>query len=201
MELPVPDRGERRRAGADGRQRVLLKHSAQTPLCAERFAEAFDAAGLPAGVFQSLHLNHADTDDRDRSDRASTSSPSPARCRRPTRCSAPPPDASSAPAWNSAARIPAYVRPDADLEHAVENLVDGAFFNSGQSCCGIERIYVHAAVYDDFVDGVRRADRGRTGSAIRCDPDTTLGPMVRDRRRRLRARADRRGASRRAPAR
>ncbi|MFT2657955.1 aldehyde dehydrogenase family protein, partial [Escherichia coli] len=41
---------------------------------------------------------------------------------------------------------PAYVRADADLAQAVENLVDGAFFNSGQSCCGIERIYVHEAL-------------------------------------------------------
>ena len=51
---------------------------------------------------------------------------------------------------------PAYVRPDADLAHAVENLVDGAFFNSGQCCCGIERIYVHADVYRRFVDGSSR---------------------------------------------
>ena len=48
---------------------------------------------------------------------------------------------------------PAYVRADANLDHAVENLVDGSFFNSGQCCCGIERIYVHADVYDEFVDG------------------------------------------------
>ena len=40
------------------------------------------------------------------------------------------------------------MRADADLKHAIENLVDGAFFNSGQCCCGIERIYVHADVYD-----------------------------------------------------
>jgi acyl-CoA reductase-like NAD-dependent aldehyde dehydrogenase len=48
---------------------------------------------------------------------------------------------------------PAYVRPDADMAHAIENLVDGACFNSGQSCCAIERIYVHEAVYDAFVEG------------------------------------------------
>src|SRR4051794_11126025 len=46
---------------------------------------------------------------------------------------------------------PAYVRADADVSHAAEQLVDGAFFNSGQSCCGIERIYVDNAIYDAFV--------------------------------------------------
>jgi acyl-CoA reductase-like NAD-dependent aldehyde dehydrogenase len=73
---------------------------------------------------------------------------------------------------------PAYVRADADLAHAVENLVDGAFFNSGQSCCGIERIYVHAAVYDRFVQGAVALTKGY----VLDDPtreETTLGPMVR----------------------
>jgi acyl-CoA reductase-like NAD-dependent aldehyde dehydrogenase len=73
---------------------------------------------------------------------------------------------------------PAYVRADADLPHAVANLVDGAFFNSGQSCCGIERIYVHADVYDDFVEGaVAEARRLRLGNPL--DEDTSLGPVVR----------------------
>jgi acyl-CoA reductase-like NAD-dependent aldehyde dehydrogenase len=73
---------------------------------------------------------------------------------------------------------PAYVRPDADLGHAVENLVDGAFFNSGQSCCGIERIYAHAAIYDRFVEGfVELTKQYRLGDPL--DPATTLGPMVR----------------------
>ena len=73
---------------------------------------------------------------------------------------------------------PAYVRADAKLDHAVENLVDGSFFNSGQSCCGIERIYVHEAVYEKFVKGF--ADL--TVSYVLDDPlkpETTLGPMVR----------------------
>ena len=49
---------------------------------------------------------------------------------------------------------PAYVRADADLTYAIENLADGVFFNSGQSCCAIERIYVHRDVYEPFVDGL-----------------------------------------------
>ena len=73
---------------------------------------------------------------------------------------------------------PAYVRPDADLAHAIENLADGAFFNSGQSCCAIERIYVHRDVYDRFVDGLVEFARGyRLGDPT--EPETTLGPLVR----------------------
>jgi acyl-CoA reductase-like NAD-dependent aldehyde dehydrogenase len=73
---------------------------------------------------------------------------------------------------------PAYVRQDADLGHAVENLVDGAMFNSGQSCCGIERIYVHRDVYDRFVAGcVELVHAYVLGNPL--DPATTLGPLVR----------------------
>ena len=72
---------------------------------------------------------------------------------------------------------PAYVRHDANLDHAIETTVDGAFFNSGQSCCGIERIYVQRSVYEPFVEGfvdlVRRYKLGRPD-----DPETTLGPLV-----------------------
>ena len=70
------------------------------------------------------------------------------------------------------------MRADADLEHAIENLADGAFFNSGQSCCAIERIYAHRDVYDRFVDGLVEFARGyRLDDPT--DPATTLGPLVR----------------------
>jgi acyl-CoA reductase-like NAD-dependent aldehyde dehydrogenase len=73
---------------------------------------------------------------------------------------------------------PAYVRADAALDHAIENLVDGAFFNSGQCCCGIERIYVHESVYDKFVEGfVDLTKKYVLGNPL--DAATTLGPMVR----------------------
>ena len=73
---------------------------------------------------------------------------------------------------------PAYVRADAKLDHAIENVIDGAFFNSGQSCCGIERIYVHTEVHDAFIEGAAELTRGyELGNPI--EPDTNLGPMVR----------------------
>jgi acyl-CoA reductase-like NAD-dependent aldehyde dehydrogenase len=70
------------------------------------------------------------------------------------------------------------VRHDANLAHAIENLVDGAYFNSGQSCCGIQRVYVHERLYDAFVEGwVDLTRKYVLGSPV--DPDTTLGPVVR----------------------
>jgi acyl-CoA reductase-like NAD-dependent aldehyde dehydrogenase len=70
------------------------------------------------------------------------------------------------------------VRPDADLEYSVVNLVDGAMFNSGQSCCGVERIYVHESLYRPFVEAfVAETLKLRLGNPL--DPETTLGPMVR----------------------
>jgi acyl-CoA reductase-like NAD-dependent aldehyde dehydrogenase len=69
------------------------------------------------------------------------------------------------------------VRADAKLDYAVENLVDGSFFNSGQSCCGVERIYVHKDVYDKFVDGFVETAKGWTlGNPL--DPNTVVGPMA-----------------------
>lgn len=156
---------------------VLLKHSAQTPLCAERMVEAFAEAGLPEGVFQYLHLSHGETEALIRSPSidhvAFTGSvPGGAMVER-----------AAAGRFISVGlelggKDPAYVRADADLQHAVETAIDGAFFNSGQSCCGIERIYVHASLFDEFVERavalVRQYKLGRSD-----DPETTLGPLVR----------------------
>jgi acyl-CoA reductase-like NAD-dependent aldehyde dehydrogenase len=156
---------------------VLLKHSAQTPLCAERFETCLREAGLPEGLFRALHLSHAQTTrligDPQVDFVAFTGSV----------------DGGHAVQQAAAARFigaglelggcdPAYVREDADLAHAVENLVDGAFFNSGQSCCGIQRIYVHRRRYDDFVAGAVALTRQYLlGNPT--DPATTLGPVVR----------------------
>jgi acyl-CoA reductase-like NAD-dependent aldehyde dehydrogenase len=156
---------------------VILKQASQTLLCAERFAEAFKAAGLPEGVFQALHLGIPDTEALMSDTRVDFIA-----------------FTGSVPVGHTVQRIaaerfigvglelggcdPAYVRADADLGHAVENLVDGAFFNSGQSCCGIQRIYVHETLYDRFVEGAAELVRGyRLGNPIA--PETNLGPVVR----------------------
>ena len=156
---------------------VVLKHSHQTPLCAERFHEAFSGAGVPAGVFQYLHLSHADTARLMGDPRIAgvcfTGSVSGGRAV----------VAATAAGFATSGlelggKDPAYVRADADLAHAIDTLTDGAFYNAGQSCCGIKRIYVAASRYQDFVDGVvDLTKKYRLGSPL--DPETTLGPVVR----------------------
>ncbi len=156
---------------------VVLKHSAQTPLCAERFAECFREAGLPEGVFQAVHLSHASAERAMRDPRvdfvAFTGSVAGGHAVQ---------HAVSERFIGTGLELggcdPAYLRHDADLAHAVESLVDGAFFNSGQSCCGIQRIYVHERLYDDFVAGaIELTNRYVLGNPT--SPDTTLGPVVR----------------------
>src|SRR5699024_5659412 len=72
---------------------------------------------------------------------------------------------------------PAYVRPDADLSQAAAGIADGAFFNAGQSCCSIERLYVHESVYDSFLDKLKE-EAGALQLGDPLDAGTTLGPLV-----------------------
>ena len=156
---------------------VVLKHSAQTPLCAERFAEAFAAAGLPEGVFQYLHMSHAGVAQVVGDPRvafvAFTGSVEGGHAVQRAAS-----ERFIATGLELGGKDPAYVRADADLAHAIDTVVDGAFFNAGQSCCGIERAYVHADVYDAFVEGAAALVGGyQLGSPL--DAATTLGPLVR----------------------
>ncbi len=156
---------------------VILKPSHQTPLSAERMAAAFAAADPPEGVFQYLYLDHGQAE---------------ALMRRPevgfvaftgsVEGGLAVQRALSGRFANAGLELggkdPAYVRADAAIEMTVENLVDGAFFNAGQSCCGIERIYVHKSVFDEFVDAYTKMVRGyKLGNPL--DKETTLGPMAR----------------------
>jgi acyl-CoA reductase-like NAD-dependent aldehyde dehydrogenase len=155
---------------------VILKHSTQTPLCAERFAEGFNDAGLPQGVFQYLHLTNEATDKLISSPAidfvAFTGSVAVGRMVEQAAGGR-----FIGVGLELGGKDPAYVRADAHLDHAIENIVDGTYFNAGQSCCGIERIYVHTDVYDRFVDGfVALARQYRLGNPL--EPVTTLGPMV-----------------------
>ncbi len=156
---------------------VILKPSSQTPLTAERIAAAFAQAGLPAGLFQPLFLDHQATGRLVQAPEINyvsfTGSESGGRT------------VETAAAGRFidiglelGGKDAAYVRPDVNLAHAVENLVDGVYFNSGQSCCGIERIYVHTAVYTPFVEQfIALARQYHLGNPL--DEQTTLGPMVR----------------------
>jgi acyl-CoA reductase-like NAD-dependent aldehyde dehydrogenase len=156
---------------------VVLKHSHQTPLCAERFLEAFASAGVPTGVFQYLHLSHADTarlmGDARVASVCFTGSVSGGRAVVAATASG-----FATSGLELGGKDPAYVRTDANLAHAIDTLTDGAFYNAGQSCCGIKRIYVAASRYDEFVAGVvDLTQKYRLGSPL--DPETSIGPVVR----------------------
>ncbi|MBO9452825.1 aldehyde dehydrogenase family protein [Tropicibacter sp. R16_0] len=155
---------------------VLLKHAAQTLQVGERMAEAFHAAGIPQDVFQNLFLNHDTTAELisgrhvnfvnftgsvrggQAMERAAAGTFIPV-------------------STELGGKDPGYVRADADLEAAVDTLIDGAMFNSGQCCCGIERIYVHDSLYDAFVEkAVALVNTYKLGNPL--EAETTMGPMA-----------------------
>ncbi len=156
---------------------VILKIAPQTPLVSETYAEAFRAAGLPEGVYQFLHIDHDQVAEVIRDSRigfvAFTGSVAGGHAIQRAAS-----ERFIATGLELGGKDPAYVRPDAPLQAAIENLVDGAMFNSGQSCCAVERIYVHQDVYDQFVEGfVELTKQYKLGNPLRSE--TTLGPMVR----------------------
>ncbi len=156
---------------------VILKHAAQTLLVGERFAEAFKRAQLPKGLFHNLVMTHEQTEKLIGSGRVDHISftGSVAGGRAIERAAG---GTFASLGLELGGKDPAYVRADAKLDHAIENLVDGSFYNSGQSCCGVERIYVDARIYDDFVEGFADLTRNYVvGNPL--EQATTLGPMVR----------------------
>ena len=173
---------------------VVLKHAASTLLVAERFQQAFDRAKLPEGRVPAPRA-------RSTSRRARSSPRGLANmvCFTGSVAGGKAMEEASAGRFINVGlelggKDPAYVRPDANMAHAIENLVDGAFFNSGQSCCGIERIYVHKQVWGDFLDGfVDLTKKYVLGSPL--DQETTLGPMVQRGGGGIRPEADRVGGA------
>ena len=154
---------------------VLLKHAAQTILVGERFQEAMDKADLPKGLFRNVVLDHEQAGALIAAGAFDhinfTGSVAGGRAV----------EKAAAGTFTSlglelGGKDPAFVRADADLDFAIENIVDGAFYNSGQCCCGVERIYVHESLYDRFVAGaVELTSRYVLGNPL--DDATTLGPM------------------------
>ncbi|KAJ7442529.1 succinate semialdehyde dehydrogenase [Mycena galericulata] len=157
---------------------VLLKPSPQTPLSAERFSLALHRAGVPKDAIIPLHLTpelithaiqHPLVDFI-----SFTGSVAGGRAVEQAAASAP---GFKGVALELGGKDPAYVRADANLDYTVAELVDGALFNSGQSCCAVERIYVHESLYDDFVAKFVEIVKGyKLGDPTR--EDTTLGPVV-----------------------
>jgi len=155
---------------------VIIKHSSKTPRCGEAFAEAFRAAGAPEDLVQHIVADHETTDALIRHEGVDYVSFTGSV-------------KGGYEIANSAAgrfidvglelggKDPAYVCADAPFDFTVANCVDGAFFNAGQSCCAIERIYVDQAIYADFVEAFAALAR----DYVLGDPSdeaTTIGPLA-----------------------
>jgi acyl-CoA reductase-like NAD-dependent aldehyde dehydrogenase len=153
---------------------VVLKHASQTLLCGERLADAF--AHLPEGLFTNLFLDHATTSELigAREFDFVNFTGSVRGGQEIERAAA---GTFVGTGLELGGKDPGYVRADADLDTAVDVLIDGAMYNSGQCCCGIERIYVHASLYDAFVEkSAALVSKYRLGSPL--EPETTIGPMA-----------------------
>ena len=155
---------------------VILKHAAQTILVGEHLADAYHAAGVPDDVFQNIVLDH-DTTSALIAENAFdfinfTGSVGGGQAME--RAAA---GTFTGVATELGGKDPGYVRHDANLDAAVDTLMDGAMFNAGQCCCGIERIYVHESLYDAFVEkAVAWVNQLKLGNPL--DEATTLGPMA-----------------------
>jgi acyl-CoA reductase-like NAD-dependent aldehyde dehydrogenase len=155
---------------------VILRHSTQTPLVAKRYQEAFDKAGLPKGLFSHLYLTHGDAS-KFMADKRVDGVYFTGSVKGGLEVQKAITDKFIPCGLELGGKDPAYVTESADIKYSAENLVDGSFFNSGQSCCGIERIYVHEKVYDDFVKEFVNITKGyKLGNPL--DKSTTIGPMV-----------------------
>jgi acyl-CoA reductase-like NAD-dependent aldehyde dehydrogenase len=155
---------------------VILKHASQTPLVGERMAQAFHAAGIPKDVFQNIFIEHQTTtsliEDRAFDFINFTGSVQGGKAIETAANGT-----FTTIGLELGGKDPGYVMDDADLDKAVDTLIDGAMFNSGQCCCGIERIYVHESLFKDFVDkAVAIVNNYKLGNPL--DAETTLGPMA-----------------------
>jgi acyl-CoA reductase-like NAD-dependent aldehyde dehydrogenase len=155
---------------------VIIKHASQTLLVGERMVRAFVQAGVPANVFQNVFLDHDTTSALIAEGRFNfvNFTGSVAGGQSIERAAA---GTFTGVGLELGGKDPGYVMEDANLDAAVETLIDGAMYNSGQCCCGIERIYVTASLYDEFVEkAVKIVSNYKLGNPL--DKETTIGPMA-----------------------
>lgn len=155
---------------------VIVKHSPRSPLCGEHFARAFAEAGAPAHLVQALSCAHPTSERMVGDERVDhvVFTGSIFGGHRMVEAAA---KRFLHPCLELGGNDPAYVAPDCDLEKTAENVVDGAMYNAGQSCCAVERVYVHEAIYERFLERVEPIVR----SYVLGDPmadGTTMGPIA-----------------------
>ncbi len=155
---------------------VVVRHSPRTPLSADHFARAFEKAGAPRGLVSALHLDHAGAEKLAGDERIGhvvfTGSVfgghriQEAAAKRFVGVS-----------LELGGNDPAYVAADCNFDRTVDGIVDGALYNAGQSCCAVERVYVHRSIYAGFVEAAEKLVR----AYVLDDPkknETTLGPIA-----------------------
>jgi len=155
---------------------VVLKHATQTLLVGERMARAFHSAGVPEDVFINVFLDHDTTSGliADGAFDFVNFTGSVGGGRAMERAAA---GTFTGLGLELGGKDPGYVMEDADLDAAVATLMDAAMYNSGQCCCGIERVYVHESLFAAFVEKSVELVKGyKLGNPL--DPETTLGPMA-----------------------
>jgi acyl-CoA reductase-like NAD-dependent aldehyde dehydrogenase len=155
---------------------VVVKHSPRTPLCGEHFARAFREAGAPEGLVQAIFVDYA-TAERIVGDPRVDAVLFTGSVLGGHRIQAAAKDRFMHVGLELGGNDPAYVAEDAELKSTVENVVDGAIYNAGQSCCAVERVYVHASVYDRFVEACEPLVRAYVTGDPKDDA-TTLGPIA-----------------------
>ncbi|KAG7127104.1 3-sulfolactaldehyde dehydrogenase like protein [Verticillium longisporum] len=156
---------------------VILKPSPQTPTIVEQVAKSFEEAGLPSGVLQYFHSGsptQIETIVRNPLIKAVAFTGSVAGGLAIQSAAS---DRIVNVGLELGGKDPAYVRSDVDVAWAAEEIVDGAIFNSGQSCCSLERVYVHESVHDVFVEAAQKVLAGyKLGEPF--DKATQIGPVI-----------------------
>ncbi len=155
---------------------VIVKHSPRSPLCGEHFARAFADAGAPPHLVQALDCDHP-TSERIVGDERVDHVVFTGSVFGGHRIVLAAAKRFLHPGLELGGNDAAYVAPDCDLAKTVENVVDGAIYNAGQSCCAVERVYVHRSVYSRFLEMAEPLVR----SYVLGDPmgaETTLGPIA-----------------------
>lgn len=155
---------------------VAIKHATQTLLVGERMVRAFREAGVPEDVFVNLFLDHAGTEALIAAGLFGfvNFTGSVGGGKAIERAAA---GTFTGLGLELGGKDPGYVMEDADLDWAVDGLMDGAMFNAGQCCCGIERIYVAESLFEPFVEKAVAWVKGlKLGNPL--EEETTLGPMA-----------------------
>ena len=155
---------------------VALKHATQTLLVGERLVNAFISVGIPEDVFINMYLDH-DTTSRLIEENSFDFVNFTGSLRGGIEMERAAAGTFTPVGTELGGKDPGYVMEDADLDAAVETLIDGAMFNSGQCCCGIERIYVVESLYEKFLQkAINIVENYKLGNPL--EPETTIGPMA-----------------------